>query len=1114
MMARSQLSLPRFVNFLTVLFLVGFLLIWSLTQNKAQEMPESAPNPTATQSEATPETPAISPVNAQAVDAPVVDAPVATEKAESTKKPESTNPESASNEVKPADNTPVFPVLSDGPVIDSVAEINTSAANDATQASGNGQVAKTEKEKKESAGPAIPFTRTGRFVLLVFAVIVFVCFVTANHATKFWRLPDHHFRIFVLLLAFFGSAAAVYLGWNRLTLGIDLQGGVVLVYDVKPLEQKKHEPIDMDQLSRAISKRINPGGVREIAIAPLGGTTSPQMQVIIPKAEDAEVARIQRVISESGALTFRILASPLFPADESLIEQANRETGTEIRDSSGALLARWVPVYEAESARFRSDTDVIKRDAADGQLEILVLFNDGVNVTGEFLTSVGRGMSEQGNPGVSFSFNSIGENKFTRLTAANKPNPAQPNRLIRRLGIILNDSLYSAPTIRTTIGAHGIIEFSKQATVEEQVRLNKDMDELISILDAGALPATLDKEPASRLLIGATLGVDTIQKGSMALALSTVTVLAFMTFYYRLAGLIACFCVVTNIMMLVAIMLSLRAAFTLPGLAGLVLTVGMAVDANILVFERLREELKGDSSLKMAIRNAYAKALSAIVDSNVTTIITGIILYSVGTEQVKGFAVTLVLGITLSMFTAIYCARTIMDILANQRNIKKFNMAQFFGQTKINFLGARNICFSVSIVFSIIGLIAVAARGPGMFDIDFVGGVNVEAVFKNSQEISHIRSKLFAGDKSISDPALKLNDLAVQNVQSNLNSLEATESGSNKENTHFIITTSMPQVKNREILPDEYLKTVRSILSKTFGDDLVYNKFDYTIEEKVDSAGGKTVVSVDVFPSMNKESIASLVDLAIQKAVENKVIENAFRPEIAPISTAATGSLFTKWTITSPESKTTFDKIFAPTKSEMNESPFFPTSTTVGGSVAKNTQIAGILAVLGSLVCIMCYIWLRFHHVVYGLAAVAGLVHDIFVVLGLIALSYWLATPLAFLQVEEFKIGLPVVAAFLTIIGYSLNDTIILFDRIRENKGKNPILTDVMINNAINQTLSRTILTSLTTLFVAVILYFFGGIGIHTFAFAMLVGIIIGTYSTIGISAPILYWAVGVPAKK
>ncbi|MDR0328267.1 MAG: protein translocase subunit SecD, partial [Planctomycetaceae bacterium] len=727
-----------------------------------------------------------------------------------------------------------------------------------------------DEKEVEEAEEEVKANLQGLITLSVFIILVLGCYGLANVIAKRSRLPEHGFKIFVVLFAFFGGFVALALGWNRLTLGIDLSGGVVLIYDAKPIQGEGVQTIDptanlkaiaadgfdMDELTRAISRRINPGGVKEIAITKLGAGAGSQVQIVIPHAEPAEVARIERVVSESGALTFRILASRAYPEDEEIIRRGESESGRDILDSTGKVLARWVPIPDNERTSFGNlppmPNDRVLRQQGK-HVEALVKYNDGFDIHGEHLTSVGRGMGKDGSPGVSFNFNAVGANKFGRLTNANRPNPVQ-DRFVRFLGIILNDSLYSAPTIRDTIKESGIITFAERTTEEGRRQLNQDIDDLIGILQAGALPAELSKEPASRMQIGATLGNDTIQKAKYALLTAAAITVIFMIFYYRLAGCIASFCVITNTVLIVAAMLMFRAAFTLPGLAGLVLTIGMAVDANILIFERIREELAGGASLKMAVRNGYAKAFSAIFDSNLTTIIAGCILFAVGTEQVKGFAVTLVLGISLNLFTAVFCARVVMEVLAAQRWVKTFNMMQMFRRPNINFLGARWVCAAFSLALIVIGLFAVAGRGRGLLDIDFVGGVSVEAVFKNSQNISDIRANLYAKDATIEGEENRLNDLAVQNLQPDVDN----EGQKVTPDTHFMITTAIPQVVGKEVSSTDYLNTVRDILKDTFGNALEYCSLDYNIESTHKVADyDETTVSIKRYPHTNHDALAS-----------------------------------------------------------------------------------------------------------------------------------------------------------------------------------------------------------------------------------------------------------------
>ena len=962
-----------------------------------------------------------------------------------------------------------------------------------TSASTQGSTLAAEAER-------VPFHQTSTFTWLIFGLLLIGSYYAGQKLAMAWRLPDHGFRIFVLIFVTLGGFISAYLGRHSLTLGIDLRGGVVLVYDVEDPTAK----IDMNQMARAIGKRINPAGVREIAISERGST---QLQIIIPEAEAAEVARIRRIISESGALEFRILASTRYLQDDEIIKQALTLGPNErvIRNPSDpeAIIAEWVPVdpkegrsivgYRDEEGDHPGYPDVIKRPSGDETYEVLVLFNDNCDVTGQYLSWVGRGIDETGSPGVSFHFDANGSERFAKLTSDNLPDSSQPEQVRRCLAILMNGMVHSAPTIKSAIRSSGIISFGKRQGSDGIRQLNRDIDELIAVLDAGSLPTALKKEPASELQIGATLGDDTIRKANYALMLSMMIVISFMLLYYRTAGLIACFCVITNLALIVATMLAVRAAFTLPGLAGLVLTIGMAIDANILIYERLREELAGGASLKMAIRNAYAKAFSAIFDSNVTSIIVGIVLYAVGTEQVKGFAVTLILGLTFNLLTAVYCARTIMDCMEAQRSIRTFRMFQLFPRPNINFIGARWYCVIFSIILTVVGFIAVGARGRGILDIDFVGGVSVEVVFKDSQQIENIREKL-------SD----LNDRSVQSVRSS----DFDRERGIKENTRFIITTSTPPGGDAEA----YKKEVCDFIENAFEDTIDYHRFDYTFDESSDPTT-ETVVRLKVHPALKQESLAAIIHTESEKADDTRGLDK--KCKLTGTDSFQTGPQFhVEWTMNVQAPRDVVEKLLQTIKEETDKIPYFANPTTIGGSVARDTQIAGGMAIFASLFFIVLYMWLRFQKLVYGIAAAIGLVHIVLIALGMIAISKWLAAPLGFLQIEEFKIGLPVVAAFLTIIAYALNDTIILFDRIRENRGKSPRLTDKMINDAINQTLSRTVLTTGSTAVVTLILYFWGGQGIHTFAFTMSVGIIFGTYGTIGICAPLLLWMAGEVAEK
>ncbi len=1014
------------------------------------------------------------------------------------------------------------------------AEIDAEPASEDTATA---DVATADASGVEEIGPPTPWWESGYATLLGLFLVFAGAIYFANALSKAWRMPDHNLRLFILFLCFFGAVVATVLGWHRLTLGIDLRGGVILVYDVstkavEPSEQEKQAgqtpavgqsgtaEYSMDQLTKALGMRINPGGVREISITKLGKN---QIKIIIPAAEDAEVARIERVISESGALEFRILASEQFDSDRAIIDRAKNEHGStlfDIVDGKQVRRAFWVPAAPGERDSFAAGYAITRQRGKE--LEVLVLV-DRYNVLGKDIKNIRETVDERQQPALGFSFYPNGAKRFYALTNENKADPVQPNRL-RRLGIIMNDELYSAPTLETAISDSGIIRFNTRNTQAEKLALQKELDHLMNVMNAGSLPADLSKEPVSRMLTGATLGEDTINKGKNAFIVGITLIFLFMLGYYRLAGLIACFAVIMNFFLIMAVMLALRAAFTLPGLAGLVLTLAMSVDANILIFERIREELAAGASLRIAIRNGFDRALSAIVDSNLTTIISGIILYAVGSEQIKGFAVTLVLGVTFSMFTATYCCRTIFEVMERQKWITTLRMMRLFTKTNINFMGVRNVFFVFSGILIIISLVATGVRGKGILDIDFVGGVSVEAIFRSPQTIDEVRSKLGARDKG------NLPDLSVSNIRLDSVAAERMEKETGVKpgiNTHYIINTSVkPEFYET---PDNYLREVVGVLEKEFGDTLIYNTLNYEIKSTsktaptASKAGEKpadpaapaqaitTVALLTIEPVTNRLGLESKLDELAKNAQLAGVTKDTFNltliaDDTTPTRTDSGGGIRSKtWLLTMNTSGAEAEAFLNYAK-EHYRSPYLPSSNTIGGAVARYAQVQAILALGGCLVCIVGYIWFRFQKVIYGIAAVLSLVHDVIVTLGCIALSYWFAPYLGFLGVEEFKIGLPVIAAFLTLIGYSLNDTIIVFDRIREVKGKLPDLNMEIINTSINQTLSRTLLTSISTAVVLGILYFFGGAGIHTFSFAMLVGIVFGTYSSVYIASALLLW--------
>ena len=906
-------------------------------------------------------------------------------------------------------------------------------------------------------------------------------------------------RLATVLVALAAGLVVTSLGWPP-RMGIDLKGGVILVYEIDA-EKQPEDGVSMDKLVAAVSRRVNPGGQKEVTVRQYGLN---QIEVIVPEVDQAEVELIKRIVSSAGVLEFRIVANPQDPRHKDVIAKASRSPGMQVSDGKRPI-GRWVQIDTAKIDP-SGDPSLITRQAADGNPEVLMVL-DRFDVTGGYLSRASGGYDQNLQPCVNFSFNSQGAALFGTLTSQNLPDPA--NRLTSRLGILLDDVLLSAPTIRSTISSDGQITGSfKQADVEF----------LVGVLNAGSLPAALSKDPISEQKISPQLGADTIRSGAQAMLLATILVLSFMLAYYRFSGLVADLAVLLNIVLVLALMISIKAAFTLAGLAGLVLSVGMAVDANVLIYERMREELDRGASVRMAIRNGFQRAFSTIVDSNLTTLITGVVLFSIGTDQLKGFAVTLILGLTLNLFTAVFCSRVIFDLAEQTRLLKRLSMARLFGRTEFQFVRWVRPAVIGSLVFIAVGLAAAWQRGPGLFDIDFTGGTSVQIAFQPDQalEISAVREAVSG-----------LPDVAVSSVTV----------GDAAANLRYKIDTSQRDAAAVEEMLREAFPGRLATYSMGFGEIISSAGKEAASGADTDAATDSDGAASDQKPVADAEETASQSSsetpeegvVSLSTAVEldfpqkinlptlRETIEQAFaaagHPEAAFELTAPEMTTRLKpyrtWSLSTTLDPDATRSVLEQVASKLAETPIYLSANTIGGKVAGNTKVTAVYALLASLVMIVAYVWLRFQNVAFGLAAVVALLHDVLVTIGCLALSIYVAPFLGWALVDDFKISLDVVAALLTTVGFSINDTIVIFDRMREIRGKSTTVTAEMVDKAVNQTLSRTILTSGTALLATLILYALGGQGIHAFAFATLIGIISGTYSTIYIAAPIVLWLQG-----
>jgi SecD/SecF fusion protein len=565
--------------------------------------------------------------------------------------------------------------------------------------------------------------------------------------------------------------------------------------------------------------------------------------------------------------------------------------------------------------------------------------------------------------------NAEGARKWRQLTSDN---------IGRRIAVVLDDYVYTAPVVNGEIPS-GQSEISGNFTLVEA-------QDLANILKSGSLPAPTQIVEES--IIGPTLGKEAQNQGILSMVGGLALVVLFMMGYYSKGGLVAVAALVFNIFFILGILAQLGTALTLPGIAGIVLTIGMSIDANVLIFERIKEELRNGMGLMSAINVGYSKAFSAILDGNVTTFIVGAILYALGQGPVKGFAIVLMIGIACSFFTAVFITRVIIHWMTKKGDKSSINFTAPFAKNaltgmNIDFMSKRKFAYLVSTSIIVLGL-GIALVNGLKFGVDFTGGRSYVVAF------------------------------------------------------------------NEPVVPSD-LKV---------GLD---GEFDGSVEVK--TYGSNNILKVTTSYLINEDDDES------NKAVEAKVKEG-----IASL----TGFTYNE------------------NATQLSDGQFSITgSSKVGATVADDIKASSVEAIIFALMGIFLYILLRFRKWQYSLASIIALVHDTLFVIAAFAIGSSLGA--------TFEIDQVFVAAVLTVIGYSINDTVIIFDRIRENvenRGTQKLIK--VFNDSINQTLSRTLITSFTTMIVVVVLLLFGGEVLRGFSFALFVGIVVGTYSSIYIATPIV----------
>lgn len=674
--------------------------------------------------------------------------------------------------------------------------------------------------------------------------------------------------------------------------------------------------------------------------------------------------------------------------------------------------------------------------------------------TGADLARVYKTVDEYGAPAVGFEMSTAARVRFGEFTEDLVGEP---------LAMVLNDEVVSAPEIQSALT--GTSQISGRFS-------DREVNDLVTVLRSGSL--RIKPELVNEEKVGATLGRDYVQRGLLGSLVSLAAVLVFMSVYYRRLGLIACVAMACNMLMLMGAMVFLQATLTLPGIAGIILTVGMAVDANILIFDRLREEAEKGHKAINAAKAGYQNALSAIVDGNVTTLITALILYNLGTGPVRGFAVTLSVGILTSMFSALVITRLLVH-LQLERGVEKFTMSRWMADANYRFVKHGKLACVVSAVFIAAGVgLFIAEPDEKKLGIDFLGGASIKVRTEEPMDTDDVRALINAG------PA----ELARADVAPLPGS--AAEGGGYRQFRVTYKTLSDEDAGGEENLEQDVRTALADVLQKG------------PIEASLDRESGRASVVLYFEEEHTVEDVRQR--LAGTPLAEAEVVQRAGQPDVFEVSgtvPAGTDSSVLRGLL-SPLFVGTVDSAgrdFALANPIAEKS-------MIGAQVVGELRDSAIRALLLSILLTVIYIRVRFAEYSYGFAAVAAVVHDVLATLAAVSVMIWIP----FIHIE---MNLTLIAAFLTIFGYSLNDTIVIFDRIRENLPRVKGTLAEVVDLSINQTLSRTIVTSGTTLATTLIVLAFNfgtGNALEGFGLAMSFGLLSGTYSTIYVACPVLIW--------
>ncbi len=857
-----------------------------------------------------------------------------------------------------------------------------------------------------------------------------------------------------------------------------------------------------------------------------------------------------RLLQGAGVLNFRIAAQPGELLDEARLRRELKERG---RDAVQSSVARWFPIHKIEewyrtTDQFRalrdapdayfSSTYGLVGDERDGVYFILLKDEPGMRLTqaeGEWALDAAAPTSDElGRPAVLFRMNPRGATLLGELTERN---------IGRQMAIVLDDKVYSAPRINSRISDSGVIE----GTFNQE-----ELTYLIKTLSAGALTARLGERPISQSILAPELGADNLAKGLNAAWISFLAIGAFMVTYYFFSGLIAMLALTVNALIVLGIMSLNKAAFTLPGIAGLVLIFGTAVDANVLIYERIREELRAGNDIRTAVRVAFKRAGTVIIDANMTHLIVALVLAGAipafsPPQEIKGFGISLGIGVFATLFSTLVLTKLIYTFLVEKVKAGPWVVNQLpvavpaiqrFLTPKVDWMRLFPVLSPLSFMLIGLGLFFVIREGSNLLDSEFRGGTSITLQLREEapgRPITLTRAEVQERIQRVLAEAEQKGETSIVELRNaEIVPIDPRRDGVTAD--RFTIRTTITEeealrgaivgalgdvVESRSALSFagsniesiDAGSPVFQVVDRTLGVNIRRPEVRNDVGRYI---GGVAIVMEGFNPPVRRDEITQRLEYTRRSPTfsrsltrEHELIVLDGTPDAvrgaALVVFDPSLSLFedeARWRSELAQNE------WSMVREALTKPTLLASINTFSPAVAQTFRAQAIVAVALCFVLISIYVWVRFGSIRYSLAAVRPLVFDTIIAIGMVALAeviYENVPGAAALGIRPIKIDLGVVAAIMTIIGYSINDTVVVLDRIRENRGKLAYASKQVINNSINQTLSRTIVTAGTALVSLFVLFFVGGEAIASFAYVMICGMIAGTYSTIAISAPMVY---------